>query len=60
MANKMGLKTNTMNNALGYGTDNNRIASGAMRGNSHAARGLGYEDDSRRGYYVTDDSRAEY
>jgi hypothetical protein len=47
-----------MNNALGYGGENynNR----AMRGNSHATRGLGYEDESRRGYYVPDDARAEY
>lgn len=56
MANQMGFKAN--NNAIGYG-NNNRLGNG-MRGNSHAGRGIGYEDDSRRGYYVPDDARAEY
>lgn len=53
MASQMGFKP--VNNALGYGGDN-RLG----RSNSHAARGIGYDDEARRGHYMPEDARAEY
>ena len=60
MAGQMGLRTHTMNNALGYGAENYNNRGGSIRGGSHAARGIGYEDNSRRGYYMPEDARADY
>lgn len=58
MAGQLGFRSNAMNNALSYGNENYVNRGG--RGSSHLTRGLGYEDDSRRGYYVPDDTRSKY